>query len=72
MLPLGLSNVWSYETVTLIVFAVSAVVKSAAVARKSLMVAIVCGQEEDGLEVVVRKKTSDVSEMPKTLEVLIY
>ena len=36
------------------------------------MVAIVCGQEEDGLEVVVRKKTSDVSEMPKTLEVLIY
>ena len=56
----------------MIVFAVSAVVKSAAVARKSLMVAIVCGQEEDGLEVVVRKKTSDVSEMPKTLEVLIY
>ena len=72
MLPLGLSNVWSYETVTLMVFAVSAVVKSAAVARKSLMMAAVSGRAEDGLEVVVRKKTSDAAEMPETLEGFIY
>ena len=73
MLPLGLSNVWSYETVTFMVFAVSAVVKSAAVVRKSLMMAAVSGRAEpDGLEVVVRKKTSDAAEMPETLEGFIY
>ena len=69
---MGLSNVWSYETVTFMVFAVSAVVKSAAVARKSLMMAAVNGRAEDGLEVVVRKKTSDAAEMPETLEGFIY